>query len=78
MPGGESEQTDHSLLSSQVGEYTDGQLTLTDRTMALEYAAVETTCDGACLECNFGSLSDEVFTYIPGDIVLAGIHCRTR
>ena len=40
--------------------------------MAAVYSNVETTCDGACLECRYVSLTDESFTFIPGDIIIGG------
>ena len=56
----------------QVGSYQDEVLRITDTNMAAVYSDVETTCDGACLECRYGSLTDESFTFIPGDIIIGG------
>ena len=56
----------------QVGSYQDEVLRIIDSNMAVVYSYVETTCDGACLECRYGSLTDESFTFIPGDIIIGG------
>ena len=59
-------------LHPQAATYEDGQLTIMDGTLGNVYSDVETTCDGACLECRFGSITDESFTFIPGDIIIGG------
>ena len=53
--------------------YKDDLLTVKDSSMRSRFAGVEARCGGVCLECKFGSLTDEKFMYTHGDIILAGI-----
>ncbi len=52
--------------------FATGSLKLSDPGLSDSYKDVSVTCGGSCLQCRYSHQSDEQFTYIPGDILLAG------
>ena len=55
-----------------MAEFTSGSLKLSESGLDKDYSQVTVACGGSCLQCRYGAQTEEEFTYIAGDILLAG------
>ena len=61
-----------STLSFQVGYYSDNRLSITNATAKQYYSGISTGCDRECQTVCRNPNQEHRFSYIPGDILLAG------
>ena len=58
----------------QIGTYDKSSLMLGNTKFMTAYKNTESSCPGKCVQCKSVSRKSEEFTYIPGDVILAGLY----